>query len=210
MGPSRECDGDGGDAVGDVGGPVRLQWGRRVNATETVRIREERRIGVLASMGPSRECDGDNFGVTEAVLGVEASMGPSRECDGDINVRLVSPGRLQASMGPSRECDGDINTQDTRRARRAELQWGRRVNATETRQFRDAFRPFSLLQWGRRVNATETAALSKGGWAVFQMLQWGRRVNATETRQEEAQERSPWEASMGPSRECDGDYMAWW
>ena len=37
-----------------------------------------------------------------------------------------------ASMGPSRECDGDLVTPATIAPHNSKLQWGRRVNATET------------------------------------------------------------------------------
>ena len=37
-----------------------------------------------------------------------------------------------ASMGPSRECDGDEVCDRCGRPRGNQLQWGRRVNATET------------------------------------------------------------------------------
>ena len=36
------------------------------------------------------------------------------------------------------------------------LQWGRRVNATETKAAAETSRVAAALQWGRRVNATET------------------------------------------------------
>ena len=65
-------------------------------------------------------------------------------------------------MGPSRECDGDgINSSAVRQAITA-LQWGRRVNATETTPHHASrARAPDPLQWGRRVNATETPMSSQ-------------------------------------------------
>ena len=42
-------------------GGDQLQWGRRVNATETDVPVTEALGGDVASMGPSRECDGDKL-----------------------------------------------------------------------------------------------------------------------------------------------------
>ena len=62
-------------------------------------------------------------------------MGPSRECDGDSARGATSPWpspTQTASMGPSRECDGDPAKGPERKRQGRVLQWGRRVNATET------------------------------------------------------------------------------
>ena len=60
-------------------------------------------------------------------------MGPSRECDGDgVDFNENSPETQGASMGPSRECDGDLKRRDLVEDALHGLQWGRRVNATET------------------------------------------------------------------------------
>ena len=133
MGPSRECDGDG--ASRSLTTPTRkLQWGRRVNATETLPIML---LYIIyknhASMGPSRECDGDRPATARVPSRAgTASMGPSRECDGDpCGAAGSTSGTSRASMGPSRECDGDQIQCTSSRGHRW-LQWGRRVNATET------------------------------------------------------------------------------
>ena len=76
-----------------------LQWGRRVNATETQRWSEDRRREREASMGPSRECDGDAVEGPGTRPGVRASMGPSRECDGDPRRRRRSPTPQQSFNG---------------------------------------------------------------------------------------------------------------
>ena len=60
-------------------------------------------------------------------------------------------------MGPPRERDGEPWLYDRKERRKVSLQWGRRVNATEsTDQTRKVIQCQSLLQWGRRVNATES------------------------------------------------------
>ena len=61
------------------------------------------------------------------------------------------------------------------------LQWGRRVNATES-LWKSGCDALSLsLQWGRRVNATERSRFVISLLRVTSSLQWGRRVNATES-----------------------------
>ncbi len=80
------------------------------------------------------------------------------------------------------------------------------MNATETVKTPAIAFAKTRLQWGRRVNATETVTVkAPPGSAVT--LQWGRRVNATETVCGESLEEGTSLASMGPSRECDGDTL---
>ena len=76
MGPSRECDGDPQPAHLE-GEQEQLQWGRRVNATETGGHHEgSAGHGHGASMGPSRECDGDpRVCVGALALGEELQWG---------------------------------------------------------------------------------------------------------------------------------------
>ena len=161
-----------------------LQWGRRVNATETDHGEPR-----TTARGPLQWGRRVNATETDGTFGLQqlaqaaASMGPSRECDGDDALELrPSKGAPLASMGPSRECDGDRPPRGAGRLPR----------------------PFTL-QWGRRVNATETG---RRGWctAGATSLQWGRRVNATETTLPGVPIRGQLPASMGPSRECDGDW----
>ena len=135
-------------------------------------------------------------------------MGPSRECDGDAaSPADRAPSSFLASMGPSRECDGDEAKAKAEEEEEEELQWGRRVNATETIDAITLRVPVSWLQWGRRVNATETHAQHADAC--------GRHVASMGPSREcdgdpEVRGRSRVEqlASMGPSRECDGDPMS--
>ena len=58
-------------------------------------------------------------------------------------------------MGPPRERDGEVWTGQKHNAHLA-LQWGRRVNATESEELGVTDILPKQLQWGRRVNATES------------------------------------------------------
>ena len=64
--------------------PWTLQWGRRVNATES-QVRDVfARILRPASMGPPRERDGElTEGIVSGRTSGGASMGPPRERDGE-------------------------------------------------------------------------------------------------------------------------------
>src|SRR5690606_326149 len=59
MEPSRERDGDAGDAEENPMMKAMLQWSRRANATETARLVESCCTESAASMEPARERDGD-------------------------------------------------------------------------------------------------------------------------------------------------------
>ena len=45
----------------------RLQWGRRVNATESTLAAHELESAIIASMGPPRERDGENLDDDKAI-----------------------------------------------------------------------------------------------------------------------------------------------
>ena len=207
MGPSRECDGDRDWSSGTVTSASSLQWGRRVNATETREGCRREHALRLASMGPSRECDGDRLATRTQNARNQASMGPSRECDGDSSSTAPKATPKAASMGPSRECDGDWRQPRLRPALALRLQWGRRVNATETGPAPESARrgtPRASMGPSRECDGDlEPAEAPMGGGHSASMgpsrecdgdplrasrvrlqsppLQWGRRVNATET-----------------------------
>ena len=86
-------------------------------------------------------------------------MGPPRERDGERWELAQAVARhLDASMGPPRERDGELQKTAFSSSAKSRLQWGRRVNATESITFTQSAcgTSGSSLQWGRRVNATES------------------------------------------------------
>ena len=85
------------------------------------------------------------------------------------------------------------------------LQWGRRVNATESKLAFSAMLGGDELQWGRRVNATERRPRLCSTRPPIETLQWGRRVNATESPAHRLTAALETLASMGPPRERDGE-----
>ena len=108
-------------------------------------------------------------------------MGPSRDRDGEDEGAIYRLLAGRASMGPSRDRDGESAEAPTVHQAIVSLQWGRRVIATERLQ------PLARLPRHR------------------QWLQWGRRVIATESAAEVRAGRDDDEASMGPSRDRDGE-----
>src|SRR5258706_316466 len=105
-------------------------------------------------------------------------------------------------MEPSPLSDGDVDELN-RRATEYQLQWSRRLSATETaRRASDSARHLAL-QWSRRLSATETRrrrglprycprfngavasqrrrrATRSYSRAYLRLLQWSRRLSATE------------------------------
>ena len=108
-------------------------------------------------------------------------------------------------MGPPRERDGELK-RATNESALTSLQWGRRVNATESLHRAAVGNFHEPLQWGRRVNATERRRMVKLVWSTTP-LQWGRRVNATERCYQLGIPETQDIASMGPPRERDGEQL---
>ena len=133
-------------------------------------------------------------------------MGPPRERDGELEAVGTAIGAEKALLQWGRRVNAtessDAATSPTRTLRR--LQWGRRVNATERPYPNPGVTDGTLLQWGRRVNATESLSnlFTQHG---LNMLQWGRRVNATESAPSGTRRARHALASMGPPRERDGE-----
>ena len=112
----------------------RLQWGRRVFATETLHAQSGNVLVSLLQWGRRVfATETPNYGAN-ATLEAFASMGPSRVRDGDRD------GNKCLRCG-------------------ATLQWGRRVFATETTTQVIGLPTYFGLQWGRRVFATETRSM---------------------------------------------------
>ena len=133
MGPPRERDGESSNARRSTTTTPWLQWGRRANATESLRGPHARNRRDDASMGPPRERDGevnrsgpipelaskgfngaaartrrrDQDRLPSRPRRARASMGPPRERDGEHEKPLVLALHGQASMGPPRERDGE-------------------------------------------------------------------------------------------------------
>ncbi len=177
---------------------VRLQWGRRSMAAETLPRPGAVRLRAPASMGPPLDGGGDRVGHRRRVVGGVASMGPPLDGGGDV----VAP--ATAADAPSH----------------VRLQWGRRSMAAETgrrtrsarhrggfngaaARWRRRRRPcIVVLQWGRRSMAAEPRGPGDAQLSLASMgppldgggdrltlyarsapsqLQWGRRSMAAET-----------------------------
>src|SRR6186713_2293718 len=108
-----------------------LQWGRRVNTTES-HFKKSNDLAHLALQW------GRRVNTTESGWGLWW-----------VDVALV------ASMGPSCEHDGELRCLCQRRLAVWRLQWGRRVNTTESEDSQVRSACYGSLQWGRRVNTTE-------------------------------------------------------
>ena len=206
MGPSPLGDGKSGPVAKHFGEYIGLQWGRRLLATERRGqqpvtpgqpglqwgrrlLATERRA--LARFGKRWGCFNGAVaswrrkgspprGAADATAA--ASMGPSPLGDGKSSPCAL-PGLFCVCFNGAvaswrrKACLRWIASQ-----RIAELQWGRRLLATERRRVAPLFRQRrAQLQWGRRLLATER--WQREGMLVAQPgLQWGRRLLATESR----------------------------
>ena len=159
---------------------VVLQWGRRSSATET----SGRKFVRL------RNCGGFNGA---------AALQRRRQV---FHIRQGQPDRCFNGAAALQRRRHEPN--DGRPIRKAELQWGRRSSATETRQGTNARADVYWLQWGRRSSATETREKQRN-IAAREQLQWGRRSSATETLLVSLQLLRLVPASMGPPLFSDGD-----
>ena len=202
MGPSLGSDGKPPEDA-EPEAPKKLQWGRRLGATESVR------------KGHSAVAGSDRFNgavawerrkeaiLADAERSADASMGPSLGSDGKLYAegsKLYAEGRLQwgrrlgATESPS--CrrggrdTGSFNGAVAWERRKElctskgavmakELQWGRRLGATERSTSTMSAPPPNMLQWGRRLGATERTHANAAS-AARVALQWGRRLGATE------------------------------
>src|SRR5690606_9706232 len=133
MEPSPERDGEA-RAVARIARMAKLQWSRRLNATESKFDAQGRQK--VESLQWSRRLNAterqhEPLGVRERV---EASMEPSPERDGEPPGAHGHCRLRDASMEPSPERDGECFCQMRATRCSAELQWSRRLNATESKE----------------------------------------------------------------------------
>ncbi len=207
MGPSRVRDGDEDSAYYlRIRGEL-LQWGRRVFATETrQRLVPDSRVPA-ASMGPSRVRDGDLMSTrTSGLVSLPLQWGrrvfatETRRAAVESYAHRCFNGAVACSRRrrsasdtsrPTASCFNGAVACSRRRqieeiiskAENAELQWGRRVFATETHC------PESCIN-GRTVASMGPSRVRDGDrplWSLYAVVP---------------------DASMGPSRVRDGDVWA--
>ena len=133
-----------------------LQWGRRQQATESRGFDEGVAHCRQASMGPSPTGDGE-AGSGGGVPGeMRASMGPSPTGDGEQEKVVNWDGKYHASMGPSPTGDGELDISPDLAAMMAKASMGPSPTGDGEFALVVLLGGDELLQWGRRQQATES------------------------------------------------------